>query len=1096
MIHEFHLSVTPVGANEFLVRTEKVAPGVPLAEEQFTWPVNQWLTQARELLDDPLPGITAPHQSAHSAQNFTLLGQQLCNALFQGTIRDSWVMAQAIAQHRQEMLRLRLGVKGSLLSKLPWECLHDGDRPLATGADVLFSRYQPTFSLTKSPTISQPWGYDQPLRILMVIAAPTDQDSLELKQEVHHLRKELYLSSQNGNQIQIPDIQLSILEQPGREQLTQALEQGNYQVLHYAGHSNLGASGGSLYLVSGRTGLTELLSGDDLAGLLANNGIRMAVFNSCWGVSAASQPTHQEVGQRNLAEALIRRGIPSVLAIAERIPDKVALTLSRLFYRNLKQGYSIDLSLSRARQGLLSSYGSNQLFWILPILYIHQEFDGFLLKTQSQTDEEGLASPSISVQARRQPVLQTMIHGGQGSNHEHPSVNSVQQSFDSTSTSTAGKGLSFPSPSVPVRNGDDISPLPAPTADLSPIPNHILGEPCLEQSGYRSDRVEPFDALPPPIFNSSIGSISEEPSCFFDDFNARPTALEQDAPIPGNEDLIATLSPTDSTFHFLNQSPVADPLPNESPDLSTNSPSQAATSFPPSPLHPIEDGQEPTSPILEPTIPSDRSSLQPTDKAPPPSVIVNPSPPDAKRFHELSVQVAIQQRAIATNPANAHAYFNLGSALAEQGNLSDAIVYYEKAIQLEPSSIPYHELLAISLDNQAQVMSANSAYESAIVHYNRAAVIFNEWGRLLCNHGDLTRAMEVYGYAISAYNQAATLHNTKAGAMHQPGGVSKTANRQSPPIVGDNQRNQTVHSVPSSQPLQVYQQPKKSRRSSLVYRALAITGITALFGLFGIGVALQRQWHIEWHFSPILTSVSSFLSSLRLPGIPSSNSTHHSTPAKTASLDHNPTLGASPIPSDPIPSTLGLDLRTPEAQEQVKRLLDENRLTEAATILTGGGLPEVPALSLLQARLMLQSIHSGQGNYTLNDVQAELEKATRGSADPVAHNALGFVYYAQGDLNAANRTWYKLTRFREETRQDKLPDMDLLTAMAGWALVFQKEASNQPIAQQEALFNQAVTLRDDILRVQPGQFQPDVLTEQWMWTDQALNDWRLLLERK
>ncbi|XGB39957.1 MAG: hypothetical protein LVT47_03780 [Cyanobacteria bacterium LVE1205-1] len=145
---------------------------------------------------------------------------------------------------------------------------------------------------------------------------------------------------------------------------------------------------------------------------------------------------------------------------------------------------------------------------------------------------------------------------------------------------------------------------------------------------------------------------------------------------------------------------------------------------------------------------------------------------------------------------------------------------------------------------------------------------------------------------------------------------------------------------------------------------------------------------------------------------------------------------------------------------------------------------------------MLQSIHSGQGNYTLNDVQAELEKATRGSVDPVAHNALGFVYYAQGDLNAANRTWYKLTRFREETRQDKLPDMDLLTAMAGWALVFQKEANNQPIAQQEALFNQALTLRDDILRVQPGQFQPDVLTEQWMWTDQALKDWRLLLERK
>ncbi|NJN92159.1 MAG: CHAT domain-containing protein, partial [Leptolyngbyaceae cyanobacterium SL_5_14] len=84
------------------------------------------------------------------------------------------------------------------------------------------------------------------------------------------------------------------------------------------------------------------------------------------------------VGERNLAEALVGRGIPAVLAMAERIPDDVALTLSRLFYRNLKQGYPIDLSLSRARQGLVSAYGSHQLYWALPILYLHSEFDGYL----------------------------------------------------------------------------------------------------------------------------------------------------------------------------------------------------------------------------------------------------------------------------------------------------------------------------------------------------------------------------------------------------------------------------------------------------------------------------------------------------------------------------------------------------------------------------------------------------------------------------------------------------------------------------------------------------------------------------------------------
>ncbi|HEY9749779.1 MAG TPA: hypothetical protein V6C63_13930, partial [Allocoleopsis sp.] len=54
---EFHLSVTPVGEDEYLIRTERVAPGVPLAEEQVVWPVEDWLNQARQLMNDPLLGL-------------------------------------------------------------------------------------------------------------------------------------------------------------------------------------------------------------------------------------------------------------------------------------------------------------------------------------------------------------------------------------------------------------------------------------------------------------------------------------------------------------------------------------------------------------------------------------------------------------------------------------------------------------------------------------------------------------------------------------------------------------------------------------------------------------------------------------------------------------------------------------------------------------------------------------------------------------------------------------------------------------------------------------------------------------------------------
>jgi len=386
---EFHISVTPVGQNDYLVRTEQVAPGVPLAEELVRWPVADWIAAAGSLMNDPLQSVlqgdamalsaSLEETNARNSVNLVALGQQLYNALFQGTLRDSWITAQGIAQNHQQVLRLRLGLKDTKLARLPWEVMHASDRPIATGPYIAFSRYQSGMSGTSRlpsrniPQLSSESG----IRVLMVIASPADQVRLNLlKQEAIRLQAELERKTQNG--AHLPEIELSVLEQPGREELTQALEQGNYHVLHYSGHSNFGANGGEIYLVSGRTGLTEKLYGDDLAGLLVNNNIQMAVFNSCLGTYAATSDSNPDTGQRNLTETLVKRGIKSVLAMSERIPDEVALTLTQLFYRNLSQGYAVDLCVSRMRQGLISAYSSHQIYWALPILYLQPEFDGYL----------------------------------------------------------------------------------------------------------------------------------------------------------------------------------------------------------------------------------------------------------------------------------------------------------------------------------------------------------------------------------------------------------------------------------------------------------------------------------------------------------------------------------------------------------------------------------------------------------------------------------------------------------------------------------------------------------------------------------------------
>lgn len=430
MSQEFRLSVTPVGDDEYLVRTEKVALGVPLAEQQVRWPIDQWLDQSAKLMNDPLMGVfegkasrVLSRSSKNQAPNLVALGQQLHSGLFQGRLRDSWNCAQSIAQHRREVLQLRLGLKDRRLPRLPWEVLHADDRPIATGTDVVFSRYHTGTSLLK-PTRIIP---NSPLRILMALASPSDRDSLKLKREVLHLQQELQNRTVNPlkNNLHAPEIELTILEQPDREQLTQALEQGHYQVLHYAGHSNLGSRGGELYLVSSRTGLTETLSGDDLAGLLVNNGIQMAVFNSCRGAYGDPSDIGEDSPERNLTEALVKRGIPAVLAMAESIPDDVALTLTRLFYRNLKQGYPVDLSLSRARAGLITAYGAHQLYWALPILYQHPEFDGYLTATPTQNATGDSVLPKKSILG-----MQPLVAGAELKTRNSPTVEEEPDSAD------------------------------------------------------------------------------------------------------------------------------------------------------------------------------------------------------------------------------------------------------------------------------------------------------------------------------------------------------------------------------------------------------------------------------------------------------------------------------------------------------------------------------------------------------------------------------------------------------------------------------------------------------------------------------------------
>ncbi|MFM7470897.1 MAG: CHAT domain-containing protein [Nodosilinea sp.] len=352
VIQEFQVSITPlrgsVNQDSYLLRTETVAKGVPLAETQVVWPVERWLRETAQLAQDPLQRLLTA--SASEGPEVTglvrpgaalRLGQDLYHHLFQDQLRDSWLAAQGVAQNRQQPLRLRLEFKDSRLQRLPWELLYGDDRPLATGMDVTLCRCfytQNAVNLAVFPPLAEA---TESLKVLVVVSAPEDQERLALSREITYLQTELRSSNpvspiQNSPRLaglslgQPLNLDLTLLAQPGRTELVQALEQGDFQMLHYAGHSDVSETGGDLFLVNPQTGLTEMLSGEDLAGLLVNNGIWLAVFNSCRGAYTPATPDQGGWREQNLVQALVGRGVPGfVPAILPdrgwrgyRLPDK------------------------------------------------------------------------------------------------------------------------------------------------------------------------------------------------------------------------------------------------------------------------------------------------------------------------------------------------------------------------------------------------------------------------------------------------------------------------------------------------------------------------------------------------------------------------------------------------------------------------------------------------------------------------------------------------------------------------------------------------------------------------------------------------------
>ncbi len=378
-----------------------------LTRQWLTWQEMFSLQQSSHLPNvypdstNHLPPLTFSHSSPSENYGGRLmqeLGISLWQWLFDGQVRQSYDKSRSMAFGRHRPLRLRLEIRDPNLIPLPWEIMQPeaGKQAISLDPQILFSR-----TTSNVDPLAKQQSSDA-LNILLVLgenlqpkSVNSDKDSLSYYSSNATLQLETEVASltavieQNASMptplnpaAAFVRVRVTSLIQPTPAKVIEALDSGIYNVFFYAGHGIPGPDGGLLFLRPQTT-----INGTELAQVLVRDRITLAVFNACWGAQP-DQQGQQAIERSSMAEVLIHHGVPAVLAMRDSIADREALSFIQEFTKALTLRWPVDQAVRVARQQLLTLYKFNQPAWTLPILYMHPEFDGELIRPISESNTE------------------------------------------------------------------------------------------------------------------------------------------------------------------------------------------------------------------------------------------------------------------------------------------------------------------------------------------------------------------------------------------------------------------------------------------------------------------------------------------------------------------------------------------------------------------------------------------------------------------------------------------------------------------------------------------------------------------------------------
>ncbi len=306
-------------------------------EEYVDWPYEQFLERGKKI-----------------EALFPELGKRLYHRVF-GSVGAVSVLQAWRLQPLQPGVQRQVSIVSEIprALSLPWELLHDGQGflVLRTRNPVSLLRRLPQRELGGFQT-----SFEPPLRILMITARPDDTGFIDPRSTARELLDEVQ------GQVEAGAIALEFLRPPTLRTLRTRLSNPKLpavQVLHFDGHGVFGEKkdrqgkaqpGGKpqgMLAFEDDEGKLDLVEANDVAQVLQDSGVRLAVLDACQSALGAADDAFSSVATR-----LIQGGVDAVVAMSASLLVASSTRFFEAFYRELVAGTPAPIAQERARQAL------------------------------------------------------------------------------------------------------------------------------------------------------------------------------------------------------------------------------------------------------------------------------------------------------------------------------------------------------------------------------------------------------------------------------------------------------------------------------------------------------------------------------------------------------------------------------------------------------------------------------------------------------------------------------------------------------------------------------------------------------------------------